>query len=421
MHLRFSTCSVFLAAALCAQPGRIQTLVRPLVIRHVSVFDGTRLLHNQTVLSRGENIVELGPNVKIPEGANTIDGSGKTLLPGLIDARTRTTGGDSLRQPVSFGVTTTLDSMTDIQTLSKIREEASFDRADLFSGGSIITAPGGYGTQFGIPIPTLDNEDQAGPFIAARVKEGSDYVVIAYDDGFSSGKRWPEHSYSTLHTLIEMTHKQKKVAVVHVGSLRESMEALHAGADIITPIFRGAATDPTFAPTAAKQKTFVIPLLAALENMCGIAQSTDILKDAKLEPYFSAADKTRLAEKQAVKANCNGSLEAFGQLRRARVTMLAGSNAGEPGAIPGASLHRELEILVKSGLSPIEALEAATSSPAKAFHLDDRGEIAKGKRADFFLVTGDPTRNILATRDIVSVWKQGVMVDRANYKSQLKR
>jgi hypothetical protein len=74
-----------------------------------------------------------------------------------------------------------------------------------------------------------------------------------------------------------------------------------------------------------------------------------------------------------------------------------------------------MELLVEAGLTPPEALAAATSVPARAFGLEDRGRIAKGRRADLLLVRGDPTADITATRDIVAVWKQGVEADRAGY------
>jgi imidazolonepropionase-like amidohydrolase len=93
--------------------------------------------------------------------------------------------------------------------------------------------------------------------------------------------------------------------------------------------------------------------------------------------------------------------------------MLAGDGFGNPGTAAGASLHQELALLVRGvGMSPTEALAAATSRPAEVFGLEDRGVIAVGKRADLVLVKGDPTRKILATRDIVGVWKQGVAVKR---------
>jgi hypothetical protein len=103
------------------------------------------------------------------------------------------------------------------------------------------------------------------------------------------------------------------------------------------------------------------------------------------------------------------------QLLIAKVPVLAGTDAPNPGTTHGAALHRELELLVKAGLTPAQALTAATSAPAKAFRLADRGRIAIGLRADLLLVDGDPTRDITATRAIAGVWKGGVRVDRAAY------
>jgi imidazolonepropionase-like amidohydrolase len=82
-----------------------------------------------------------------------------------------------------------------------------------------------------------------------------------------------------------------------------------------------------------------------------------------------------------------------------------------------------LELLVLSGLTPLEALASATSEPARAFGFHDRGRIAVGTRADLVLINGDPTVNITATRDIVGVWKLGVRYsrysDRAKYNPQI--
>jgi hypothetical protein len=78
-------------------------------------------------------------------------------------------------------------------------------------------------------------------------------------------------------------------------------------------------------------------------------------------------------------------------------------------------MHREIELLVGAGLTPVEALAAATSAPARAFSLADRGRIAPGMRADLLLVNGDPTRDVTATRAIVGVWKGGVPVDREGF------
>jgi imidazolonepropionase-like amidohydrolase len=101
------------------------------------------------------------------------------------------------------------------------------------------------------------------------------------------------------------------------------------------------------------------------------------------------------------------------ELMQAHVPILAGTDAGALTGLPyGASLHGELKLLVDDGMSPVEALAAATSAPARAFHFRDRGLIRPGLRADLVLVEGDPTHDILATRNIVAVWKKGVRIER---------
>src|SRR5262249_31046550 len=108
-------------------------------------------------------------------------------------------------------------------------------------------------------------------------------------------------------------------------------------------------------------------------------------------------------------------------LKTRHVPLLAGTDSPNPGTAHGVSMHGELELLVSAGMTPVDALTAATSTPATAFHLDDRGRIAAGKRADLQLVKGDPTADIKATRNIVSVWKLGLPVNRAAYRAMTEK
>jgi imidazolonepropionase-like amidohydrolase len=97
------------------------------------------------------------------------------------------------------------------------------------------------------------------------------------------------------------------------------------------------------------------------------------------------------------------------------VPILAGTDAPSPGQTYGASIHGELQLLVGVGLTPIQALTAATAAGARAFRLTDRGRIREGLRADLVLVDGDPTINTLDTRRIVVVWKRGTVVERVRF------
>ena len=87
--------------------------------------------------------------------------------------------------------------------------------------------------------------------------------------------------------------------------------------------------------------------------------------------------------------------------------MIAGSDSPNPGTVVGASMHLELERLVAVGLSPVDALRAATSVPASVFDIQDRGRIAEGLLADLLLVEGKPDVNIKDTRRIHTIWKAG--------------
>jgi len=103
------------------------------------------------------------------------------------------------------------------------------------------------------------------------------------------------------------------------------------------------------------------------------------------------------------------ALESVRLLHEAGVPILVGSDGPNPGTALGPSVHREMELLVHgAGFSPVEALRAATSVTATAFGLEEwRGRIIEGGRADVILVGGDPTTEILATRDVLAVWKEG--------------
>ena len=103
------------------------------------------------------------------------------------------------------------------------------------------------------------------------------------------------------------------------------------------------------------------------------------------------------------------------RLADAGITLLAGTDAPNPGTVFGASLHRELELLVRCGISPAQALAAATTEPARVFGLTDRGRVAPGQRADLVLVSGNPLADITATRSIERIWRAGTACDRGAF------
>lgn len=393
-----------------------------ILFRNVRVFDGTRLLSPRDVLVQDGKIAGIGKLTVT--GATVVDGTGKTLLPGFIDAHTHTWG-NALQTALAFGVTTELDQFTTTDFLRQSKGEQAAGkangRADLFSAGTLVTAPGGHGTEYGMTIPTITKPEEAQAFVDARLAEGSDWIKIVVDDGSTYGLQFKSIDKETLKAVVDATHARGKLAVVHVGSLADARMAIDAGGDALIHLFIDRDPDPSFGRDAAKKKLFVIPTLTVLMSVTGTGGGAPLVDDKRVAPYLTKQeiDQLKSGFTPRTKVVYTAAEKSVRQLKAAKVPILAGTDAGNPGTAHGSALHRELELLVKAGLTPAEALTAATSAPANAFRLSDRGEIAIGKRADLLLVNGDPTKDITATRDIAGIWKGGVQFDRAAFAKQV--
>jgi imidazolonepropionase-like amidohydrolase len=417
--------SAFLVLALASAFAQPTAPVSQQLIRDVRVFDGKNVLQHRSVLIVGGKIRRIYDKpVQVPK-AVVIDGSGKTLLPGLIDAHVHMTDQveAGARQALVLGVTTQLDMFSAGDRLKRVKEIESADRtdlADIRTAGVGATVPGGHPTQMGgPPFPILGPADDVQSFVDARIAEGSDYIKIIHDDGST----WPwKHAAvnmlpnSTMRALIEAAHKRGKIAVVHVLSEQQARDAITAGADGLAHLFIGEMVSPDFARFVAAHHVFVVPTLTTLYLDCGKSQGPAILREPNLGPYIDQRWRGGMEmPKQDASANhlCKGTDAALRELVKEGVPILTGTDSPAPGATYGASVHGEMELLVADGMSPLQALAAATSVPAEKFGLRDRGQIKEGLRADLLLVDGDPTMNILDTRNIVAVWKRGVAVKRA--------
>ena len=397
------------------------------LIRHARVFDGHKVLGVRDVLISSGKIARIAPSITAPTGATIVDGTGKTLLPGLIDSHTHAYG-DALQQALVFGVTTELDMFTDVTEAARLRAEQKADnvasRADLYSAGTLATVPGGHGTEYGFKIPTISTPDSAQAWVDARIKEGSDYIKIVYDDGHVYGMHLPTLTRPTLVALVNAAHKRGKMAVVHIGSADDARVAIESGADGLAHLFADRAPAADFGKLVARHYAFVVPTLTVLTSITGKSGSGDLATDPNLKMYLSQQSMGTVGGKFPFPKNAPPRSVAVAdatikQLLAAGVPILAGTDAPNPGTAHGISMHREMELLVHAGLTNTQALSAATAVPARIFKLTDRGRIASGMRADLLLVSGDPTANITATRAIDGVWKGGVRLDRAAYAKAL--
>lgn len=400
--------------------------MRPLrtLIRDVRVFDGLRTIPRADVLIDGDRISDFGSDFDFESdfGSDSdldlpgveIDGTGRTLLPGLIDAHTHTFDG-SLAHALTYGVTTELDMFCLPSNLARQRKLAERDDvADLRSAGVLATAPGGHPTAVMMAMAdtldepndavgwfdTIEDPLRAAEFVAARLAEGSDYLKIVIDDGSSSvtspasagaaaavAAPIPTIGRDLATALVEAARAVGLRTVAHVATARDTVIALAAGVDGLAHVWSdkvpGHPDNAELVHRAATQGVFVISTLVYIESLGG----------AHTQRSTNAAHVAKA-------------------LHRAGVPLLAGTDANPYAPVHGDGLHRELELLTRAGLTPAQALTATTSAPARHFGLPDRGRVATGMRADLVLVEGDPTRDITATREIVEVWRRGERLSR---------
>lgn len=393
-----------------------------LAITNVRVFDGDTMTGPTTVLIENGRIAAIDPALALPAGAETLNAQGLTALPGLIDAHTHTYG-DVLRTSLRFGVTTNLDMFSSPLLLAGARtgrESADpTDLADWYSAGMLATAPGGHGTQFGVPVETLTAPDQAVDWVSDRLAEGSDYIKLVY---MPYQSRLPSLDYATAAAVIAAAHAEGVLAVAHVYSLEGAREMVEAGINGLVHVFADAPVDAAFIEAAREAELFVIPTLTVLGSINGQRLGARLAEDPRVADDLTAVQRRSL--EGGFGAAVGGGfdfvtgLENVRRLHEAGIAILAGSDAPNPGTIHGASLHQELALLVEAGLTPVEALRAATAAPADQFGLTERGRITPGARADLLLVNGDPTRAIDASLSIAQVFKNGAPVARTTLSAQ---
>lgn len=408
--------SLSASAAVAAPPS---TVSDSFAITGVRVFDGSALIPSATVVVLNGRIEAVGANVAAPAGFPVIDGTGATLLPGLIDSHAHARTRQELERALQFGVTTEMDMWTLPHFAASMKREQNRNgapyRADFFSAINPATLPEAYPYNFTPNFrerPTLTGPEEAEAFIEGLMKDGADYLKIMMEDGTIVSLDLPVLSRQTVQALTQGMHDRGKLAVAHVTEQVHAFNLVQDGVDGLVHIFVDEPADPAFVQLAAAQGIFVVPTLSVEESFITTAGGASLVADPDLAPWMTEEEIQSLLTPSPpnllTPQNLQFAKDTVRQLHEAGVPILTGTDA----ATHGVSLHRDLELLVEAGLEPREALAAATSNAATAWGFTDRGRIAPGLRADLVLVQGDPTANIKATRAIRRVWKAGVEVDR---------
>lgn len=306
---------------------------------------------------------------------------GGFLIPGLIDCHVHIQGLDTLETLARNGVTTALDMGNPMSLLSPLRGTPGV--TDLRAAGIVSTSPTSAHAQrmHADTAVLVASPEDADSWVADRVDEGADYIKVVID--------LPGFDQETVDALVAAAHARGRKVIAHASRSDAVAMAQAAGVDILTHAPLDRAIDGAQAALLVAAGVFIVPTLTMMEGL------VEGLKRAGVPGPAYGPARASVAAAHA-----------------AGMPILAGTDAnvapGAPSQPPyGESLHYELELLVDAGLTPSEALDAATSLPADHFDLADRGRILPGLRADLVLLEDDPLADISATRKIRGVWIAG--------------
>jgi len=412
------------------------------VLKGATIIDGTGRApqQNGVLVLDGERILAVGApaKVKVPRRARVLDLTGRTIMPGIInahghvglvaggqnraDAYTRENVQAQLLQYERYGVTSVLTLGLNRDLVYELRDE---QRRGAVPGASLFTAGRGIGAPDGAPPvpvapdqvyrPTTPTEAVAAMQETAAHKP--DFVKIWVDDVFG---KFPKMEPAVFKAVIEAAHAAGIKVASHVFYLADAKAVIENGVDALAHSVRDQPVDDELVAMMKKRGTFYVATLNVDASFFALADDPALLDDPFLtsalapesvqqfrSPEYRAkvAGDPNVPKARAALANGMRNLKT---LHDAGVHLAFGTDSGaNPARIPGWAEHRELELMVRAGLSPMDALVAATRGSASMLGASDRGTLQNGKRADFIVLQANPLEDIRNTRKLVSVWHAG--------------
>jgi imidazolonepropionase-like amidohydrolase len=391
-------------------------------------------------------------SVKLPSDGRRVDLSGKTIIPGLISAHSHLglVQGDSAANPANYtrenvarqlaqyeryGITAVMSLGVNRDILYTWRDE---QRAGHLPGADIFTADRGLGVPGGAPpFPVPPDQmyrpktpDEARADVREMAARNPDILKLWLDDIFGTMPKMEPAIYTAAiaeaHAAIDEAHQHGLRMAAHIFYLDDAKALLKAGVDVIGHSVRDQPVDEEFIKLMTARP---IPYIATLS----LDESQYIYADHPAwmdEPFFTkAVDPALLAiwrsPAYAAKVRDNPNtpkehaalataMQNLMTLHDAGVFISFGTDSGAmPTRIAGFDEHRELQLMVQAGMSPMEAIVAATKSAAATIgDAANRGTLEPGKRADFLVLGANPLDDIKNTEKIVAVWHGGVEVPR---------
>jgi imidazolonepropionase-like amidohydrolase len=397
----------------------------PLVIENVTLVDGTTRppTAGVTIVIEGDRIRSVSAGaVALPEGARRIDGSGKHAIPGLMDMHVHLRRGvRDLQGYLYCGVTSIYDAGNDPAVIFPLREQ---ERAGeivsprIFATGSIVTAPGGHGDRGATTVEHFARDREE---LDQHIAQKPDVLKITQDEhGWGTRPLIRSMPADLLEEVIRYYHEHGIRTTIHVSNELRAWEAIYAGVDTLAhPVIQAPVSDRYLNMMRVKR----IPQVSTLtigEGYSRLVEHPEFLDQPLYRATLSAREIEDLRTKtrreweerrwtQWMKVMTPVAQENLKLLHEAGGVVVLGTDQSL-----GAAVHRELELLVEGGISPLDALRMGTLHGAIFLGKEkDLGTIEPGKLADLVLLDADPTADIENSKKIHLVIKGGAIIDRS--------
>jgi imidazolonepropionase-like amidohydrolase len=356
-------------------------------ITNVRVFDGSCFTLPQTIFVDQGVITANGGNI-----TTTVDATGQFLIPGLIDSHIHISTVTGLENATSYGVTTVMNMACYNYTICSFLKKQE-GLADFLSAGIPAIGPNSTlaNAQHIPPSHLVTDQSNALDLAQWAVNNGSDWYKITFEGNGPSN--------NLTRRLISAVHNLGQQVMSHASDINAYKQAINTHIDGIQHLPDNDNLTASMIEHMKHNKQFVTPTLS--------------IHAFSLHPLNPAVLTFLRGTTNPGNSSWYNILHNVRAMYHAGIPLLAGTDAVGPIApnitLPfGETMHRELQYFVEDvGMSPAEAINAATKVAAKYHRLHDRGVICEGMRADFMLLGSDPLVDIKNTRDLKGVWVEG--------------
>ena len=439
----------FLAMLVVCPRAGAQAETRQVVLKGARLIDGTGrpAIENAVLVIEGDHVVAAGKagTVSIPKDAVVQDVTGKTIIPALTNLHGHlglsSNGADSvaghytqenvlkqLNKYLSYGVATVASLGQDEDEIFKVR---AAQRAGNLGGARLYTAGRGFLEYTGRTNPTdvryrPQNPDEARGDVRELASHHPDFLKMWVDDGLGHGTKIQP---AIFQAIIDEAHKQHIRVFAHEFYLNDAKALLAAGLDGFAHSIRDQPVDNDLIKTMKARGVFLIPTLVRDEVLFAYADNLKWLDDpfflGGLEPgalaIIRSPENVEKGRKDPDIAKYRAGLEMgkknLKTLSDAGVKIAFGTDSGIPTRFPGYFEHRELQLMVEAGLTPMQAIVAATGTNAEILGgAQEFGPLQPGRRADFLVLDANPLDDIHNTEKLSAVWQAGKTVPSVSAK-----